>query len=117
MTASFLGFAQSSGPPSTSATLTPDGGTIAGAVCHPGGSLYGVLRYAGPSAAEWHTGEFGPSGSTQVRTTVVRSGRNVLLLFTSPTNGSYSSKIVIQATGSERLTGNTVFLPSITINC
>jgi hypothetical protein len=116
VTASFQGFAQTAGPPSTSAPLTPNGGTITGADCRAGGSLYGVFQYAGPSAAEWHTGLFGPSAN-QSGTAAVMPGRNVLLLFTGPTNGSYSSKIVIQATAGEQLTGNTLFLPSITINC
>ena len=117
ITASFEGFADTAGAPSTSATLTPDGGTITGPGCHAGGSLYGVFQYAGPSAAEWQTGLFGPAGASQARTTVVRPGRNVLLLFKAPPNGSYSSKVVIQATGGEHLSGNTFFLPSVTINC
>jgi hypothetical protein len=117
VTATFDGFAQTAGPPPTSATLTPSGGTITGPDCHAGGSLYGVFQYAGPSAAHWQTGVFGPTGATQERTAGVIPGRNVLLLFTGPTNGSYSSKMYIQPTGSQQLSGNTLFQPSVTINC
>jgi hypothetical protein len=117
VTASLVGLALSKGPPSTSAPLMPNGSTISGPDCHPGGDVYGVFQYSGPSAASWDPIVFGPTNAHQEHKRAVMPGRNVLLLYAAPPNGSYSSKILIQPTGSGKLSGETLFLPTITLNC
>lgn len=117
MTASLVGLALSKGPPSTSAPLMPNGSTISGPDCQAGGDLYGVFQYSGPSAAIWDPTVFGPTNAPQEHKRAVMPGRNVLLLYAAPPNGSYSSKILIQPTGSAKLSGDTLFLPTVTLNC
>jgi hypothetical protein len=117
VTASLVGLALSTGPPSTSARLMPNGSTISGPDCHPGGDLYGVFQYLGPSAAIWDPTVFGPTNARQEHKRAVMPGRNVVLLYAAPPNGSYSSKILIKPTGSGTLSGDTLFLPTVTLNC
>lgn len=117
MTASLVGLALSKGPPSTSAPLMPNGSTISGPDCQAGGDLYGVFQYSGPSAAIWDPTVFGPTNAPQEHKRAVMPGRNVLLLYAAPPNGSCSSKILIQPTGSAKLSGDTLFLPTVTLNC
>jgi hypothetical protein len=117
VTATFAGFAISKGAPAAGAALTPEGGVISGGGCHAGGNLYGVFHYAGPTAAEWLTGLFGPGATTEAHKQPVRVGTDAVLLLTKPRNGSYQSKISIQATGTEELTGTTAFFPGISVSC
>jgi hypothetical protein len=115
VTASFVGFTISSAPPAASATLVPDSGRITGPLCNRG-SLYGVINYSGPGAASFDGSTFGPGGSYAIKQPV-QQGRNVLLMFKKPANGSYSVKLGVSSTVGASLTGTTVFAPAVTINC
>jgi hypothetical protein len=78
VTASFKGFAVSTGAPSASRSLTIDGGSIS--PCPGGGDLWGVVKYQGPKAARFAT-ETGLKGAAGEKHSYrVKSGRNALRL-------------------------------------
>jgi hypothetical protein len=105
-TLTFDGFAASVGPPGPSAALVSQGTTVSDpALCRPGGGLYAVFTYAGPtSGVKFDVAVFGPGGTTQPKV-ALRPGRVSMLMGAHPKAGSYSFKGGLAPTGDRQIEG------------
>jgi hypothetical protein len=119
VTADFKGFAVSKGAPKSSATLTPEGGSIGS--CAAGADLWGVVNYHGPHAARFAT-ETGLKGvAGEKHSYPVKSSRNALRLLDLPfDNGGDPitvAQISVKPTGSIKLKGDTYQSPYLFLEC